>query len=974
MITMIFLNDSHLFDVGVFQYVARSSYSLYNHLRKTSQLLFQKMSEKSEQLDIVLKNLAKGQLLPSDLDILRQALSDGQITIADQRGVAAGRDISKSIVITGDGNTVTLSDAILEKLLGHEFEPLELTSTKELPEPGTLPPRSRLPFIRNATFVGRQEDLLALARSLLIHPGQTIGIGITQAATGMGGIGKTQLAVEFCYRYGRFFHGVHWVQANQDIDSEIAACGAVLGIQPWPEKQPDQVEVTLRAWQKEEPRLVVLDNLEEAAVLKEWLPRLGCVRVLVTARRAQWPKSMGMLNLPLGVIQREESRELLRGLAERLKRVPDQELDKIADRLGDLPLALSVAGQYLAVRQGMSIGEYLEELEHVGGALKHQPLPDWLKDSPTRHELSLWETFLVSWKLLEGQGEEGGMAARLLKMCGYCAPNVVIPRDVLVKAVEGEGERGLLFDLGLQRLSGLGFVTEGKGDVSVHTLIAEFGRIQDSQCEKSVFEGWVTTLLELGGAANRSGLPGKFEPLRAHFEVAVKAADAKGIEQAGALWNVLGYYLHQRAEIYASKIAHERALAIGERVLGPDHPSVAKFVNNLGSVLKDLGDLSGAKAAFERALVIDERLVGSDHPDVTIDLNNLGMVLQALGDLVGAKAAIERALAINERAYGQDHPYVATLVNNLGSVLQALGDLSGAKAAFERALVIDERLVGSDHPDVAINVNNLGLVLQALGDLSGAQAAFERALAINERVYGQDHPTIARDVNNLGMLRKDLGDLTGAKAAFERALAINEQVYGPDHPDVATLVNNLGMVLMDLGDLDGAKAAFERALAINERVYGLDHPDVATLVNNLGMVLQALGDLSGAKVAIERALAIKERVYGLDHPDVATLVNNLGSVLQALGDLDGAKAAFERALAIDERFYGPDHPTTVAINVNNLGGLLQDLGDLAGAKAAFERALAIFETHLPANHPSIRTIKNNLARLVQEKPKQKVDS
>ena len=141
------------------------------------------------------------------------------------------------------------------------------------------------------------------------------------AATGMGGLGKTQLAVEYCYRYGRFFQGVHWVQADQDMEAGIAACGLKMGLNPWPQETAEQVEHTLAAWQGRGPRLVVLDNLEDEKLLNAWLPRLGGLRILLTSRRAEWPSSLGLRGHPLGVLPRAESLLLLRRLAPRLEKM-----------------------------------------------------------------------------------------------------------------------------------------------------------------------------------------------------------------------------------------------------------------------------------------------------------------------------------------------------------------------------------------------------------------------------------------------------------------------------------------------------------------------------------------------------------------------------------------------------------------------------------------------------------------------------
>jgi|GEM_PF-850110 len=780
--------------------------------------------------------------------------------------------------------------------------------------PGDLPHGSHLPFPRNRFFTGRVEDLQKLAETLLGDP--LPGVVINQALSGMGGIGKTQLAVEFAYEYGHHFKGVHWLDLRdpQAFESQIALCGEKMGLADWPPTQPEQVSATLRAWSEQPPRLLILDNFEDLPFANPVLSRLrhSGLRLLVTSRHTEWPPALGLACLALEEFSPRESLDFLRNYLPET-RADETALMRLAEHLGHLPLALELAARYLAKLPSLGVDEYLAGLEH---ALEHASMKNWKPEqtSLTGHDLSLAQTFAQSWERLDSP-----LARQVFIKAGYCAPNTPLPGPVLEAMLDEEGQPAVTLDEALADLLGLGLLKPGP---AVHPLLAQFARgLDEGRAALAIFSAEFSRYANRANAeTDHSGDYHLYAPLLPHLRAMAGHAESAGMEIAGFFWNSLGYYI------------------------------------------KALADYSGAKAAYERALKIFEKHLGKNHPAVAALVNNLGMVLQDLGDLAGAKVACERALKIDEAAYGPDHPSVARDVNNLGGVLQDLGDLAGAKAAYQRALKIDETAYGPDHPDVAIEVNNLGMVLKALGDLAGAQAAFERALKIDEAAYGPDHPSVARDVNNLGMVLKALGDLVGAKDAYQRALKIFEKQLGEDHPNVATGVNNLGTVLQALGDLAGAKAAFERALKIDEAAYGPDHPSVAIRVNNLGMVLKDLGDLAGAKDAYERALKIDEAAYGPDHPSVARDVNNLGGVLQDLGDLADAKAAFERALKIDETAYGPDHPD-VAIDVNNLGMVLQALGDRAGAKAAYKRALKINEKFLPPGHPDIEIVRGNLQSL-----------
>jgi tetratricopeptide (TPR) repeat protein len=509
---------------------------------------------------------------------------------------------------------------------------------------------------------------------------------------------------------------------------------------------------------------------------------------------------------PLSVFQRSESLELLRKLAPRLGVVADGELEPLADRLGDLPWALNLAGMYLDLRQWISPADYMKEIDRAGGALQHEAIPDFIQGGLVSDESDLVSTFLVSWqKIMEGVklGNRESLAAQQVFFAsGYCASNFPIPFQLLLevlKSAEGVGDQSL--DMGLQQLYILGLMGETRNGPVIHRLLAEFSRQQDQihlasyrpeeQPKHNTLVLISYALARLSFDPNACSGQQICETLRPHVKSAAEFTERAGLKQAGMLWNYLGEYLKNVAEYDGARAAFERAMTIDVVAFSPEHPSVARDVNNLGAVLAEIGDLAGSRAAFERALAIRERVLGPDHPEVATLVNNLGNVMEAQGDLDGAKEAYKRALAVDKAYYGPKHSAVARDVNNLGSVMQSQGDLQGARTAYERALAIDEALHGADNPDVAIRLSNLGSVLQALGNLDGAKAAYERALAITQAVYGAEHPDVAIPLNNLGSLYEKLGDKDKARDAYKRSLAIFEKFLPSGHPDLVTVQKNL---------------------------------------------------------------------------------------------------------------------------------------------------------------------------------------
>ena len=743
-------------------------------------------ADQDEALSAAFERLMAGQAAGDDLPRLKQAVADGRITLAggssqavsQSGGVNFGQ--SNQIQISGSAigsMTLNLSDAVeaaqLLDLL-QPFQPEPPPPQELLPEPGDLPPGSRLPFPRNAIFTGREDDLKALAASLL-HAGQPA------AATGTGGIGKTQLSVEFCYRYGRFFHGVHWLMANQDLIAEIAACGTEMELQPWPETLPEQAQATLEAWERSGTRLVVLDNVEESQVVQEWLPKMHNCTILITSRQHDWPPDLGLSLLPLEILPRADSLALLRKLARRLDRSSNAELEPIAERLGDLPLALDLAGRYMYDRRILSPAGFLEELEKSGSALKHSALKDWTEHNPTQHETNLAATFTLSWERLESSGmPDVCTSQRLFCASGYCASNTPIPWEVFYSLAADQEQAAV--DQNLIILEDSGLLTLTEAGAVVHPLLAEFARLQDGEAEESVLVRLAEAVRDLAIQATDSGLPERYKPLRAHVHSVASHAEERQSKQAGILWNTLGIHLIDVAEYNGAKSAFERALLNDGAFYGPQHPTAAARLNNLGMTSQILGDYAGAKAVFERAITIYEASGDQADPKFATLATNLGLVLRELGDFSASKASLERALSLHENIYGPDHPSIAWDAFNLGRTLMELGDYPAAQAAIERAQQIDEANNGAEHPFVATDINGLGEVRLALGDYSGAQAAFERALRIDEAAFGPEHPDVARDINNLGRVLKELGEGAGARAAFERALVIYEKLLPADHP------------------------------------------------------------------------------------------------------------------------------------------------------------------------------------------------
>lgn len=287
---------------------------------------------------------------------------------------------------------IPLPPKIAPEELNRALNKLESLPTDRIPEISTLPSSSRMPFSPNYLFVGRQQDLMRIARAL--KGGQSVAINQIVAATGIGGIGKTQLVCEFVHRYGQYFAGgVYWLNFEDPkaVWTEVAACS-----RPGEERLEleTQIRLVLSSWQSGLPRLLVFDNCDEEELIVKWRPPTGGCRILVTSRKSKWDQALSVDLLPLGVLDRNESVLLLKQLS---KSISADEADKIAEELGDLPLALHLAGSFLyEYRKVISPTDYLCKLKDET-LLDHPSLEGrGTSFSPTGHELHVAKTFALS--------------------------------------------------------------------------------------------------------------------------------------------------------------------------------------------------------------------------------------------------------------------------------------------------------------------------------------------------------------------------------------------------------------------------------------------------------------------------------------------------------------------------------------------------------------------------------------------------
>jgi tetratricopeptide (TPR) repeat protein len=730
------------------------------------------------------------------------------------------------------------------------------------PELGTirsLPPRQRqpafkpahiwnVPHERNPVFTGRTEILEALRADLQKNK--------RQALSGLGGIGKTQIAVEYANRYRDEYTVVFWTFAGseQSVNSGFSAIAKLLDLPQKDSAEQSVITSAVKRWFDEnDDWLLVFDNADHPEILPGFLPQQRRGHVLLTSRAHVFQK--------IGVFKPQEVPILLPSSATEflLKRTGREgqqpsDLDALAKELGYFPLALEQAGAYI-VENEVSFSSYLL-------SFRKRRLELFDKQKPIIGNYK--ETVTTTWDLNFTEIENFPASADLLRMSAFLAPQL-IPLDLLrTRTTQLDGalagklaaasDDPLLLDELLKPLMDYSLVhrdVEGNS-YSIHLLVQEVVRERmPSESRKLWAERAISVMNSVFPDAEEFANWPLCERLIAHALACMALIRSYQLEseQAGRLLNYAGRYLDERAQYAEAESLLQRALDIRERILGPDHPDTATSLSDLARLCQTQGKYEPAKTLNERALAVREKILGPEHPDTATSLNNLAGLYQDQGRYAEAEPLYRRALEIKEKALGPEHPNTGTSLNNLALLYDNQGRYAEAELLCRRALEITEKALGPEHPDTAMSLNNLAGLCQDQGRHGEAEPLLRRALAISEKALGPEHPDTTMSLNNLAMLYQDQGRLGEAEPLLRRALEIREKVLGPDHPDTAMSLNNLAGLCEEQGRHVETEPLYKRALEIREKALGLEHPDTVTIFSNLANFYSSRGN----KVAL-RAL------------------------------------------------------------------------------------------------------------------------
>ncbi|WP_440955876.1 FxSxx-COOH system tetratricopeptide repeat protein [Methanosarcina sp. Mfa9] len=621
-------------------------------------------------------------------------------------------------------------------------------------------PKSNVPYSRNPFFTGREEKLEQIHEALLSN--KTVALSQPVAVCGLGGIGKTQTAIEYTYCYNDEYKFILWVKADSDdsIISDFVSVAKILDLPVKDDSDQNLVVSVVKNWLRtNEGWLLVLDNADDPQVVENFLPPNPQGHILLTSR-AQVFDNLGITNpIEIEKMLPEEAKDFF------IRRTGRQNLDvseidaleELIQELDYLPLAIEQAGAYIH-RMKSSFVEYLSSYRKRGLELLEKS-----KVSAGKYLKSVATTWLLNFEQIDKSSKA---SADILFVSAFLNCNK-IPFEIFIKGYRELGENlssalfeaeadPLIFREVMEPLGqfSLIYTDYDKSTYDIHRLVQTVLKVQ---MDENTHKLWIERIIK---AVNRAFPEVKYEnwelcdKLLPHAQTCAEYIELWDIEteEAAELLNEISKYLYERARFEECELFLNRALNIRKIIFDPDHPDLAESLNDLAVLYKSQGRYSDAEPLYNRALVIREKILGSEHPDVATSLNNLALLYNSQGKYSDAEPLYNRALAIREKILGSEHPDVATSLNNLAALYDTQGRHSDAEPLFKRALAIKEKVLGSEHPEVATSLNNLAALYTLWGKNLKAKELFVRSINIMEKSKGEDHPDFLRLLENYAQL------------------------------------------------------------------------------------------------------------------------------------------------------------------------------------------------------------------------------
>ena len=602
------------------------------------------------------------------------------------------------------------------------------------------------------------------------------------AVAGMGGVGKTELALQYAKDYWDKYYpgGVCWLRVQeQDVASQIVEFALLdMGLQVPQElagqhlNLEQQVRWIWNNWQPPENNiLVVLDDVASYASVKPYLPTDKRFKVLMTTRERF---ASPVVRLDLDVLSPEAALDLLKSLAGE-ERFTDVEAQYIApllcEWLGYLPLGLELVGRYLATDEDLTVAEVWEELQEE--SLHHEAIAETPQEMQVK--LGVAAAFELSWRRLDAKAQ---ILACWLSLFALAPISWELAMGIFKEESHKELKkvRRSLVNLNLLK-------RVDKETYQLNSLIREFLREKQKQFDadeirRNFCKAMVAQAMKIFQTMNLEQIA-TVTPWIPHLaEAATTWQDWVGDEDI--FWSFTGLcFFYEAQGIYQQAIPWcEKCLQVAQTRLRDNHLDVAASLHNLAGLYSSQGRYEEAETLYVKALELFKKLLGDNHPYVAKSLNNLALLYRYQGRYEEAETLFLQALALSKSLLGDNYPYVAKSFHNLAGLYSYQGRYEEAETLFLQALELFKQFLGDNHPDVATSLNNLAGLYYYQERYAESEPLSLQALSILLDRLGEKHPKTQTFLENFVYF-------------LQQVIAAGKETELSDHPWTQSLIEQI---------------------------------------------------------------------------------------------------------------------------------------------------------------------------------------
>ena len=836
--------------------------------------------------------------------------------------------------------------------------------------PAAQPINFMVNFERYPHFVGRDELLSDLHTRLSDTSAQKYNHRV--ALYGCGGIGKTQIAIEYTYRYAKFYENVFWISAKdqsallagfQDM-ANVTGC-ALQGL-----NLEEQAKVVLVWLQQHGNWLLVLDNLDDIYVVKGYLPEMSKGRHTLITTRNPFSKDIPAEGFEIPLFGSDEAIELLRIRSEIAPSDFEAEVaSEIVFELDHLPLAIEQAAAFIR-KAVKSLSEFL--------FIYRKSRKAFLQRTPAGNDTysnSLAATFLLSFNKLK-EMETGLRATKMLQLLSFLNPD-----GILIEVLRTGSEQpvhpfgalisdDLMFYETVETLAQFSLVRRYGDMLIVHRLIQAV--VKDGLTESEIC-AWRAKIVDMCDIALPRKVmidepfPNDVLPLSrlVSTQFLSPLLDAAEIcnEKAATTLRRFGWFLEGDGKYDDSERLVQQSVMIYKRLFGEECENCLMGMNRLARIYVLQGRLKEAESLARQVLEVSKRVLVEEHSGTLEAKDSLAIIYSRMGEFTEAVTLGEAVLEARERIFGEEHPETLNTKTNLALIYSEMGKLREAMMLEESALEGKKMTLGDEHPSTLTTKANLAATYWEMGRLREALAMEESVLEAREKILGEAHPDTLRAKANLAMTYKGTGRLKEAMALEENVLEARDTILGEAHPSTLGAKANLAATYWDMGRLREALAMEESVLEAREKILGEAHPSTLRAKANLAMTYKEMGRLEEAVALEENVLEAREKILGEEHPDTLLTKANLAMTYMGMGRLKEAAVLNETVLEASRRIRGPVHQDTLRV-VHDRALIMRSMGDLVAAEELGRSAMESMQGILGNEHGWTLDAQSNVADIL----------